>query len=341
MSKLSKKLILSVLTLVLTVVALGATTFAWFTLGNEATVGQIEGQVTAGDGLEVRIAQGQTGEDESETITGYDTWYTSLPSTVLQDFLGEKYTKLELKALTSKDGKAIKKIDGTTDADYGSFIEFKLEIRSQFETKVFLSDVNLTGEVSQWASDANFKLSATKDISAHDNAAELDNTNSVWVDPSSAARVSVESASKTIVYQKPEIEEDLDEDPKVARNTITDSAIKPSIYGAHDYYFVKNGSSLADPLDKAFELVDNSGTPGLAYADDYSVELPETVTEFVAVEQMLDSNAMLNLVLGSDGYYHGTVTVRIWIEGWDNEAYNSIFNKNLFVGLSFAKKENN
>lgn len=339
MSKLSKKLILSVLTLVLTVVALGATTFAWFTLGNEATVGQIKGQVTAGDGLEVRIAQGQTGEDESEMITGYDTWYTSLPSTVLQDFLGEKYTKLDLKGVTSEDGVAIKKIDGDP-ADYGSFIEFELEIRSQFETNVFLSNVNLTGEVFRWTSDANFKLSDTEEIIAHDNVAPLNNTNSVWVDPSSAARVSVKGAS-TIVYQRPEIAENLTAGSEVARNTITDKTHKPSIYGAHDYYFVKNGSAIVAPLDKAFELVDNSGTPGLAYADDYSVELPVTVTGFGAVGSMDDDNPMLNLTTGNDGYYYGTVTVRIWIEGWDNEAYNSIFNKNLFVGLSFAKKETN
>jgi hypothetical protein len=351
MSKLSKKLILSVLTLVLTVVALGATTFAWFTLGNEATVGQISGQITSGDGLEVRIAQGQEGEvlDNGSyafaPILGYDTWYTSLPSSVLQEFLGKKYnpdaSKLELKGVTSADGVAITKLDGTTAADYGSFIEFDLEIRSQFETEVFLSGVNLTGAVDQWASDANFKLSDGKSIIAHDNDAALDNTNSVWVDPSTAARVSVQSATSTIVYQKPEIAEDLDEEPKVARNTITDYSHKPSIYGAHDYYFVKNGSSLVTPLEKAFKVVDNSGTPGLANADSYTLVLPETVTEFGAVDSMDDADAILELQNGNDGYYYGTVTVRIWIEGWDNEAYNSIFNLELFVGLSFAKKESN
>lgn len=352
MSKLSKKLILSVLTLVLTVVALGATTFAWFTLGNEATVGQISGQITSGDGLEVRIAQGQTGEVlnadstgyEFKPITGYDTWYTSLPSSVLQEFLGKKYnpaaSKLDLKGVTSVDGVAIKKLDGTTDAEYGSFIEFDLEIRSQFETNVFLSDVNLTGEVVQWASDAKFKLSATENIIAYDNVADLDNTNSVWVDPSTAARVSVQGSS-TIVYQKPPIAEDLTVGSEVARNTITDNDNKPSIYGAHDYYFVKNGSSLVTPLAKAFKVVENSGTPELAEADSYALVLPKTVTGFGAVDSMDDADAILELQNGNDGYYYGTVTVRIWIEGWDNEAYNSIFNLELFVGLSFAKKESN
>jgi hypothetical protein len=348
MSKLSKKLILSVLTLVLTVVALGATTFAWFTLGNEATVGQISGQITSGDGLEVRIAQGQEGQVlntdsntyEFEPITGYDAWYTSLPSSVLQEFLGKKYnpaaSKIDLKGVTSENGRDIKNLNGY-EAEYGSFIEFDLEIRSQFETKVFLSDVNLTGEVVRWASDADFKLSTSEDIFAHDGEANLDDTNSVLVDPSTAARVSVASVSKTIVYQKPENPEDLNADPKVARNTITDSVHKPSIYGAHDYYFVKNGSSLVTPLEKAFK----SGTPGLAYADPYTLVLPETVTEFDAVDDMDNDDAILELEDGNDGYYYGTVTVRIWIEGWDNEAYNSIFNLELFVGLSFAKKESN
>jgi len=352
MSKLSKKLILSVLTLVLTVVALGATTFAWFTLGNEATVGQISGQITSGDGLEVRIAQGQEGQVlnvnsntyEFEPITGYDAWYTSLPSSVLQEFLEKKYnpaaSKIDLKGVTSENGRDIKNLNGY-QAEYGSFIEFDLEIRSQFETKVFLSNVNLTGEVVRWASDADFKLSANEDIFAHDGDAALDNTNSVWVDPSTAARVSVQSDSKTIVYQKPEIAEDLTAGSEVARNTITDADNEPSIYGAHDYYFVKNGSSLVTPLEKAFKVVDNSGTPGLADADSYTLVLPETVIGFGAVDSMDDADAILQLEDGGDGYYYGTVTVRIWIEGWDNEAYNSIFNLNLFVGLSFAKKESN
>ena len=349
MSKLSKKLILSVLTLVLTVVALGATTFAWFTLGNEATVGQISGQITSGDGLEVRIAQGQVkrvlngGSYEDEPITGYDAWYTSLPSSVLQEFLGKKYneaaSKLDLKGVTSENGRDIKNLNGY-EAEYGSFIEFKLEIRSQLETKVFLSDVNLTGEVVRWASDHNFKLADGEDIFAHDGDAALDNTNSVWVDPSTAARVSVQSDSKTIVYQKPEIAEDLTAGSEVARNTITDAGNKPSTYGAHDYYFVKNGSSIVPPLGEAFEVDENSGRLGLKDENEYTLVLPETVTGF-NLDSMGDADAILQLEDGGDGYYYGTVTVRIWIEGWDNEAYNSIFGLELFVGLSFAKKESN
>ena len=55
MSKLSRKLVLSVLTLVLSVVALGTTTFAWFALGQSATIDQFQLQATAGEGLEINF----------------------------------------------------------------------------------------------------------------------------------------------------------------------------------------------------------------------------------------------------------------------------------------------
>src|SRR5690554_4150296 len=69
MKNSTKRIIMSVLTLVLTVVALGTTTFAWFSIGNIATVTGISGNVQAGDGLEVRlhnsinIAEGKTNYD--------------------------------------------------------------------------------------------------------------------------------------------------------------------------------------------------------------------------------------------------------------------------------------
>ena len=55
MKKLTQKLVLSVITMALVVVALGTSTFAWFTLQNTASLEQFSGQVTAGEGMEVSL----------------------------------------------------------------------------------------------------------------------------------------------------------------------------------------------------------------------------------------------------------------------------------------------
>ena len=55
MKKLSRKLLISIFTLVITVLAVGASTFAWFALSTTSQVSNIGGKVTGGEGIEVRL----------------------------------------------------------------------------------------------------------------------------------------------------------------------------------------------------------------------------------------------------------------------------------------------
>jgi hypothetical protein len=68
-----KKLLLSVIAVIVTVAALGTSTFAWFTLSNRASVGQFNAQVSSGEGIEVSLNQ--------------TNWYTDIPTTVIEDFI--------------------------------------------------------------------------------------------------------------------------------------------------------------------------------------------------------------------------------------------------------------
>src|SRR5690554_7311943 len=92
MSKLSKKAILSVLTLVLTFVALGATTFAWFTLGTTATVDQFNVEVRGSEGLEI-------------SLDG-DNWYTRLNSTTMNNHINNVFANGRLNDITLNDSTA-------------------------------------------------------------------------------------------------------------------------------------------------------------------------------------------------------------------------------------------
>ncbi|MFA6827833.1 MAG: hypothetical protein WCR64_05255, partial [Bacilli bacterium] len=78
MKNLSRKLMLSIVAIALVVIALGTSTFAWFTLSNKASVGQFNAEVTAGEGMEL-------------SVDG-TTWYSNIPSTVIQAKIASNFT---------------------------------------------------------------------------------------------------------------------------------------------------------------------------------------------------------------------------------------------------------
>src|SRR5690554_2619974 len=86
MTKISKKAILSVLSLVLTFVALGATTFAWFSLGTTATVSPFDLEVKGSEGLEIQLS-------------GDNSWY----STINKDLIKGHITNLITSANTGAE----------------------------------------------------------------------------------------------------------------------------------------------------------------------------------------------------------------------------------------------
>ncbi|MGI6728746.1 MAG: hypothetical protein ACOX5P_00560 [Bacilli bacterium] len=55
MRKLTTKLLFAIISAAFALVALGTTTFAWFTISNTASVSQFSAQVTAGQGLEISL----------------------------------------------------------------------------------------------------------------------------------------------------------------------------------------------------------------------------------------------------------------------------------------------
>ncbi|HHT99241.1 MAG TPA: hypothetical protein GXZ79_04095, partial [Acholeplasma sp.] len=302
MSKLSKKLILSVLTLVLTVVALGATTFAWFTLGNEATVGQVRGTITAGEGLEIRIAQGQKGYVGGTVadITGFESWYTNLPSSKLVEFLEIKYhenhNRIDLKALTTEDGVKLFGMNTSTPAagNSGAYIEYALEVRSQTPGYLYVSSAKLEGASVSWVADTNYFVV--------ENIRAVADQTTVVVSAADAARLSVEgNTGHVFAFQNEAGDATEESNPGLNNHTITvgntitgkhndGSYVAPSKFGAHDYFFMKSGGSdmttLVAPLGEAFTLV--SG--GLvAKADEENVKLVDTYKPLSESERIADS----------------------------------------------------
>jgi hypothetical protein len=60
--------------------------------------------------------------------------------------------------------------------------------------------------------------------------------------------------------------------------------------------------------------------------------LRNTITSFVgapAVVKLPTENPI-------DGFYQATITIRIWIEGWDSDCIDALMQKKLTIALEFS-----
>lgn len=321
MSKLSKKLFLSVITLVFTVMAMVATTYAWFTIGDTATVGDVNGSVQGAEGLEIKFS------DEDE-------WYSSINEATMSAYLEANEMDAPLKALSSRDGI---KFNSILDIEFDSiedvfkfngneedgFIEFTLDFRTSSNDKnVVLSKLQILDNDAgalAWAVDKG-----------HDGTAgELTSASSLNTSAAYAVRVAlaqtVGSVESAVVYELANNVNLTDEEEGIAN-----TAQEFKVAGAHDY-FIKKGNTLL----------------GVSESETYETELQAELTKLYNSgyndTQTTDNTSALSDVVieltQSGDWYTGSVTVRIWIEGFDADAYNAIYEGKFAVNLEFTLED--
>lgn len=250
MRKLTTKLLFAIISAAFALVALGTTTFAWFTLSDSATVSQFNAQITAGEGIEISIDG-----------TNY---YTTIPTSIIQAEINK--LKVTLKDITSPDGVNLYPLgdqnENTKITFYATpgenqtnqFIQFNLWLRSPSATTVNLESVTFSSTAKSWTSDATFTHpkygevtpAAAKIYYAHD-----------------ALRLSIsEGTTKKVVYEAP------------ASNTNTVLNQTRISEGMVNYYFVKNSINLLN----AYESVVLPASTNLLQLDtDGETEIPEPV----------------------------------------------------------------
>ena len=84
MSKMTRKLFLSVIAVVLTVFALGSTTFAWFTLTSTASVEAFEAEIVSDSGIELALVY----DDIADPLDL--NWKTTLLAQDVTDFIADQ-----------------------------------------------------------------------------------------------------------------------------------------------------------------------------------------------------------------------------------------------------------
>lgn len=305
MRKFSNKMVLSVLTLVLLVVALGATTFAWFTVGNIASVEEFEANVSSGEGLEMAYFSGETNRSgyvrtiSTAQMVGYlqaDYGYTNWAS------------EFVLKPVTSTDGKVFQQLQangsltvgaGVAKKD-GGYIEFELRFRTKATgTSLVWETVSLDSTKKNWTPEVPFIHVGGTDPSAA--AADYKAAN--------GTRVSLTRDTVTKVYELPTGLSD------GVNNVALGNSLPDFGHGAHDYYKRVTGTDLSS-----------------GFAAYQAVETITSLTPEVVLGSFDTDGANV------DGYKVLTVTVRIYLEGFDSETFNAIMGNDLKIALGFKLK---
>jgi hypothetical protein len=293
MNKLARKLVLSILTVVLTVVALGTTTFAWFTLTNTSVIQSFEAEIVSDTGIEIAIGTGDPMLLEwKNTLTASDI-YNYMAITYGVD--GFRFT-----ARTSDNGRDMYDL-GNVGSGTG-FLELPLHFRSQSDFLIRWTNISLTSTPAAYQTGTTF----TDSLGTLRTAGSTYTANAV-----DAFRVSVTGIVDralgtvgTTVY----------ENPVSATNTVLGGltgADLTNANGAQNFYFAVNA-------------VHPDGSASVTV-----VPTITTVPNVLAVE--LNSGQLLV----ADAEYYGTVQVRVWFEGWDAEAYNSLLGRMINLSLRF------
>src|SRR5690554_1067988 len=297
MKTLTNKLVTSVLALVLTGAALSIGVFAWFTVNNTATVDSFEANVQTGDGFYV-------------SLDG-TAWYSTITSAMIQDVV-DNSSFTEFNALTSTDGTTLTDLDGDP-ASAGSYIEFNLYfVGSDAFTEIELSDLVLSSLGAQWM----------PGIAVPGTRSENDANIVINEFASNAARVSFENIYETAVVV-------------VEQSAGTnDNTTGFGTFATNEAVLFYNAI-----MDEPISSGDFPSSPIATIEAGTTVSLGALVenNEPDPISPIVPTPAILNTIESTTGTYKkGGVTVRVWIEGWDEQSFNAILADTLSVSFTFT-----
>ena len=145
MLNLRKKLLVSIFTLMLALVAVSTTTYAWFTMGKEVNVTGINMAVKGEDGLSIRVVS-INGKDAKLIDAGIATEDKRV-STFKSDLdLSEALTGITLSPLTYKKGadgakSVLTDYKGNAPASSSYYIHIEFEFFSNTDLEVYFEDI--------------------------------------------------------------------------------------------------------------------------------------------------------------------------------------------------------
>ena len=317
MNKLARKLVLSVLSVVLTVVALGTTTFAWFTLTNTSVVQPFNANVVADTGIEVAVGMPLISDPVLLN------WKSVITTQDMTNYLNAKYPAgFAFNHVTSANGRTFTDLEG--EGVTSGYIEIPLHFRSNNSTIINWTNVVVESPTASWRTGVTFIDSigeervagGTFEVNAAD-AVRISITGNHQVSDGDGGFI---PTNVTVAYENPASEPN--------RNTILGAKVNADFRGNE----VPEGSG---------EFVGVNGSTNYYYK--VNNMLPNgagSVNTVGTIQALTSGTKILDMVenpsVMPEAKYYGVVTIRIWIEGWDGEAYNSILGRVITTSFRFA-----
>lgn len=334
MTKMTRKLLLSIITVVLTVVALGTTTFAWFTLTNTAQIQEFEVDIIADSGIEIAI--GALGADLNSL-----EWKTIITPEDIYEFFGGVGADIEdlqfLNHVTTPDGINFYTLGTTTEGASvsGGYIELPVHFRSNSADAITWTQAAISGEAADWIVDTAF----VDALGTSRTAGSI-----ISVNPADAMRVAIQGtvggdSNHVVAYE----------------NSATGTNVR---LGSGDNFgtnvYVDPADTTVPPVEHATAAPTYIASSPTAYANgsyNYfanknSNEVPlwgiEAVTT-VATELSINGQTVTELGSGTDAgltqTYYGNIVIRVWLEGWDANSFDAQLARRISVRFEFLGVE--
>jgi|SRR5690625_3399708 len=288
-----RRILTSVVMLVLMVVALSTGVFAWFTINTKTEATSLEGTAEALDGGFLISTSGKNGS--------YAT------SVSLSDVTSEDFKFVDI---TTIDG--IEMVDMNGVEINSGYLEFDLYFLTGDERDtIYLTYLEIEDDTpgASWV--------AEKDISYGENET-LNQGTIMKANLSSALRVSIqEGDSETSnIFEKFGSEDNIN----VAFDSNVETATFNNTTGfggfAADYYEAIMNETLDVPADRGDIRINENHT-----TDTKIAKAIKTDTIGLGVDETFTKGAK--------------VTVRVWLEGWDGEAFNAIHSGKVSLTFNF------
>lgn len=322
MNSITRKLVLSVLTVVLTVIALGTTTFAWFTLTNTSVIQPFNAQVVSDTGIEVAIG------NSADPLTL--EWKTVLTTQDIYDYIEIAYpTGFQFTHVTTVDGYTFTDMAGSSVGS--GYLALPLHFRSDNEDQIIWNQVRLESTASNFRTGVQFVDS--KGITRLANSEFLTNLQDAMKISVRGITNRTNSTYGVTAYENPISETntlsggfsgiDLRGSTETVTEIIdgvpTDVTKYIGANGAQNYYYRSTNTLPGE------EVLPNGASASVT-----------TVTTSTAITSSLVLEMASGQVAFADAQYYGQVMVYVWFDGWDAEAYNSLLGRIITIGLRFG-----
>ena len=345
-----RKLFLSFITLMMLITVFTSSTYAWFKINSNALLTGFDFQVHGGEGFVisndgVNFYNGLSKEQVLEAIVyGYDKeTFEYQNSNLVYKETGKEVTneelllivskKIELSPLTSNDGIKFEDMLGVDyDASSGKYIEFDLYfkatssvIEDNLKYEIYFNNENTVGD------DGTQIVPAS--ITANTSALPLIDemiTNDKVLSKNQTIIVETTNAIRLSVFD----------------NTTTDENSKATIYEFYNKYDLGSYATDYDGEDQELNKLYNSNInamftyynnlkAGLTSLEPLSYdEMPKTIR--YEVGSGLEFEKPITTV--TSGTDMKKITFRIWIEGWDADCFDGLF-ESINVKLTFKSKQ--